>query len=352
MIIFGRFPAVIYIKKSSLDFFLDKNEAHLEFPPDTVKDSDIIDSVKYQKLVEDFLTANKLTKQKVLFILSEEVFFQKVIPFTDEKMLDEEFLSFISMLPIESEKLRKKYLKLDGDVYFFGINKWVIEKLIEILSKLSWEVIAAVPVSLFTDEKVLNQQTIKNIFSNRQLIKVSDFLSDKASTLNSKASNAVVYSAISILIVLLSLIFFYFSQDILFPMKQVNISHKLTEKVSTNSASLSATDSAKTKPATESAAIDKSKLKVKVLNGTGIAGQAATVRDSLVELGWSEIETGNAEGASSDTTVVIFSSNVSEDLRKEIIDALEENFEDVSVQDDSDLQEFNILITTGKAKAF
>lgn len=57
------------------------------------------------------------------------------------------------------------------------------------------------------------------------------------------------------------------------------------------------TRSAEENISTDSATLDKNQLNVTVLNGTGIAGQAAKIKDFLIELGYSKIETGNAEEA-------------------------------------------------------
>ena len=96
--------------------------------------------------------------------------------------------------------------------------------------------------------------------------------------------------------------------------------------------------------------IEREGVKIQVLNGTGIAGQAAKVKDLLTELGLSKIETGNAEGAKATDTVVVFSPAVAGDLSEEIITLLKENFDNVSAQEADNSSEIDVLIATGKAK--
>ncbi len=96
--------------------------------------------------------------------------------------------------------------------------------------------------------------------------------------------------------------------------------------------------------------IKKEDLKVQVLNGSGIAGQAAKVKEALAGLGLSQIEIGNAEGALAKETVVVFSKQASDSLRKAVITKLEGIFEAVSTSDNGDLGT-DILITTGKPKS-
>ena len=96
--------------------------------------------------------------------------------------------------------------------------------------------------------------------------------------------------------------------------------------------------------------VKRENLKVQVLNGSGIAGQAAKVKEVLAGLGLSQIEIGNAEGALAKETVVVLSKQVSDSLREEVVTKLEGIFEDVSTADNGDLG-IDILITTGKPKS-
>jgi len=65
----------------------------------------------------------------------------------------------------------------------------------------------------------------------------------------------------------------------------------------------------------------------------------------------SKIEVDNAGGASTTDTIVIFSPIVAPDLQNEIAALLQEEFDNVSIQNDLDSLDVDILITTGKPKA-
>lgn len=340
-------PLAIYIKKNSLGFYFNQKEEYLEFSSDTVKDTDIINPNQYEKLVQDFLVTNNLKRQKALLVLSEGIVFQKIIPFTDIKMLEEEFANFVEMVPIESENLRKKYVKIDGNIYLFAINKWLIEKLIEILKKLNWDIMTVVPLTLFTDEDILNVELIKKIISNKQLIKKADFLTDASPVISSSGIN----KKILIFLLILLLIIIFLSGALLIRNYFIN-KNKLAQSLSKTLPPLStATDSANPKIATQPATLSKGQLSVTVLNGTGIAGQATKVKNLLIELGLTKIETDNAEGANAEDTVVIFSSGVPDSLQEEVINLLKERFDNVSTQKNISSPSADILITTGKPKA-
>lgn len=81
--------------------------------------------------------------------------------------------------------------------------------------------------------------------------------------------------------------------------------------------------------------VNRSEIEVRVLNGTGIAGEAAFLEKELEKLGYTEIETGNASSQNQTDTTVSFSASVGEDVRKEITDALEDIYQNVEVSSKS-----------------
>ena len=81
--------------------------------------------------------------------------------------------------------------------------------------------------------------------------------------------------------------------------------------------------------------VDKEDVSIEVLNGTGIAGEAGALRDKLATLGYSDIETGNADETDHEVTSVTFSSTLDEAIVDEITELLEETYEEVDVNTSS-----------------
>ncbi|MBI2337945.1 LytR C-terminal domain-containing protein [Candidatus Daviesbacteria bacterium] len=359
MFSFNKNPALIYIQKNALDIYIGGEEKHLEFPPDTVSDSDILDLEKYQKLIEDFILSEKIKKQKAILVLSGEIVYQKVVPLIDKKILDERMADFASMIPIEHEKLFKKSIEIEDNIQLFAVNKNLFEKIIEILEKLKFEVLAVVPLHVYSSDNSIDQDLIKKVYSDQKLLKSSNFISGSFSPEDNSQNNKnlVVMISLSVIIFVLgfTLVSIYFKLPIPFLNKAARLEKivlKNLPSTGTESAELkSSTESAESKISTSSAVLDKDQLKVMVLNGTGIVGQAGKIKELLVKMGFTKIETDNAEGAKADNTIVVFSAAVGEDLREEVVDLLDENFDSVSTQDNADSDSADILITTGKPKA-
>ncbi|MEK7634240.1 MAG: LytR C-terminal domain-containing protein [Patescibacteria group bacterium] len=107
----------------------------------------------------------------------------------------------------------------------------------------------------------------------------------------------------------------------------------------------------KNKPSpTEKPKIEKSTVKIQVINGTGTPGQAGIVVKVLVDAGYvaDNIKTGNAEKFDNPTTSITAKDNY-EEIITNIKDSLKSTFEKITVVSpnlDKD-SEFDIVVVTG-----
>lgn len=92
--------------------------------------------------------------------------------------------------------------------------------------------------------------------------------------------------------------------------------------------------------------IDREEISIEVLNGTGIAGEASFLQTELEDLGYEQIEVGNASSQDNETTIVVFSSETPEGVEDEVTAKLKELYDKVDT-DTSSSQTVNISITTG-----
>jgi hypothetical protein len=79
--------------------------------------------------------------------------------------------------------------------------------------------------------------------------------------------------------------------------------------------------------------VSKDQLKVQVLNGTGIPGEAGLLQKAMQDLGFTSIDTGNADTKDYTKTEVSYSSNVSDDVRAEVSAKLQSMYTTVMVSD-------------------
>lgn len=103
-------------------------------------------------------------------------------------------------------------------------------------------------------------------------------------------------------------------------------------------------------PTTEKPKIEKSSVKVQVINGTGTPGQAGIVVKALEDAGYSadNIKTGNAEEFDNSTTSITARDNF-EEIVDNIKEVLKPTFEKITVISPNldEKSEFDIVIVTG-----
>jgi len=96
---------------------------------------------------------------------------------------------------------------------------------------------------------------------------------------------------------------------------------------------------------------DLTQLKVQILNGSGIPGEAGKVEDLLVEAGFEDIATGNAESYDYKDTEVSLKSDIPGGVFDEIDKALSEVYTPALSEENLDeTSEFDIVIIVGVKK--
>lgn len=95
----------------------------------------------------------------------------------------------------------------------------------------------------------------------------------------------------------------------------------------------------------------KQKVKIEVLNGTGVTGEAAFLKTKLTNAGFASIDTGNAATTSADAkTEVIYYSGFPSSLKIDLTTLLNDIFMLVSATNSGETNKYDAIITTGKRK--
>lgn len=103
-------------------------------------------------------------------------------------------------------------------------------------------------------------------------------------------------------------------------------------------------------PTPSAAPVDRSEIKVEVLNGTGTAGDAGLVKSSLEDLEITDITVGNADEQEETETTVTYSDKLDMALIDEIVAELEGTFSEVKTRKGTIAGDFDIRIVTGEKK--
>lgn len=152
-------------------------------------------------------------------------------------------------------------------------------------------------------------------------------------------SNKWIYIAIIIFLLIIALITF-----LVFRGSSTSGEEELVE--GTPVPTIEATSS----PTPTPAPIGKDKVKIQVLNGTGVAGEAGFLQTQLKSLGYKIVDTGNSEKSDATSTTVNFSSGVDPVVVEEITTKLKALYKTVDTNTSSSSTTHDIVITTGPRK--
>lgn len=93
--------------------------------------------------------------------------------------------------------------------------------------------------------------------------------------------------------------------------------------------------------------VDKSTVKIRVLNGTGISGEAKFLEDILVGMGYESVETGNAPTSDFEAATIAYSESVPEAVVSEMKAKLEGIYSSVRETATRLTGSYDVEITTG-----
>jgi hypothetical protein len=112
----------------------------------------------------------------------------------------------------------------------------------------------------------------------------------------------------------------------------------------------STTEAPTTSPTPTAAPVNKSEVKIEVLNGTGVPGEAGFLQKALEGLGFEEITAGNADSQDETETVATYSRDLSPVIADEITEKLEELYTTVRTRRATISGGYDVSITTGPRK--
>lgn len=336
---------IILLKSTSLtlfDAYIGKGKS-LEFSEDVVKHLEIVNSGKLRDMVKDF-TAN-MSPQNVLLLLSKDVIFQKSLSASEEN-LDIKAKDFFSKVPFKTEQIARKKIEAGGQVYLFSTNAEFYKLIVEILVEAGWKISHVVPVGVFPrlqDKNTLSPEEVGEVLESTDVLDQSNFIDEEEFVIDKVDVQEVVSTGTNRKkVFLIGFVFLAVVGAIGAGAYWYRI------QVPKSTIPIVVTDIKESSPsAIPIPAIEKSKLRIQVLNGSGVVGQAGKIKDDLLKLGFSSIDTGNSKGAKRAETIASFSANIASQDKSDIQKVLEGIFAKVDLLEAGSSAKYDVQITTG-----
>jgi hypothetical protein len=351
--------SIIFIDRTNLYYYGGNVHTVLTLPfvATVVKDIEIINPDAFEKQLDEFITKNKIEPMDLAIIFSRSSSFEKVIPVSPQKIdIDLERKKFIENVPFE-EIMDQTHSDEKG-TRFIAINKEFAYLVKTIVEKHHFQIVAIASVAALTPQGDIsfNISSAQDFFKNSSTIKQLSFPLEENQVVDMdlyedapgpKKTNKKLYLLLVFFAILIGILVFLLLN------RQSASEKKPTRKPSPSARTTGArtqTVSPTIKIATESAPIEipRSTLTIRVLNGSGIPGQADEIKEKLTEKGYTNIVTGNAQALESTRTLIITKPRVSPGQKQEIQEIIQSiGTATISIQENANIEE-DILITTAR----
>lgn len=357
---------IIYLTKTYLEFFgEDYRKLVLNFDKKTIDDKKIDKLEDFKELISKFCSENAIKKQTAAIILGPNLYLEKDFKLEDEEELNKQSLgsrevdpkkieAYYKSLELDPATLLEKRLTDEEKIFLISIKEDLVNNLKETFAALGWDVISIAPASIFklelADGKITSSEAEK-ISSSKEALVSANFLSPSTVPLsevlpeyeeNKKGSGSRFPLFLSILALTIIL-----ETAFLVIVKPTGLAMSLKFPDFSPSPTPTPEPTSTPSPTPTVSQVKKADLKVQVLNGTGVAGQAKQVKDVLSTAGFTNVETGNGDNKDGSTTITVY-TNIPSDMRQEIQKELSGIFDNVVIQEDIKTNDFDVVILTGK----
>lgn len=339
---------VLFLRPNDLFIFTKLGQKQIVFPTAVIKNQEVVDKKAFEKFLRDFFS--HYPKQSATLFLSHAIVFDRTVKVEAQTVVEEELKKFLDSVPLPAIHIATKAIQTPKSDFFYATNGDIYETILAIAAQYGWQIKQVVPLSLF-DELLKGQQVSYAFFlralKDKKLLDKGNFLEGEVEDEKEIPFKQYLMLGAGLLMLSGALLsaaynfhFFPFSSQ-LQPKRAVVVQPTKQPVVIL---------STPTPVSSEEATLKKEDVKIQVLNGSGVDGQAGKLKDQLGVLGFTNVETGNVEGPTSNAAIVIFSEGVAQDFQDEILIELKKTFTTVDTQQLPEAEGFDVVITTGDVK--
>lgn len=365
-------PAILYLRRNCLEIYPGEGDVPttLEYPGSAYKNLKITDKARIEEVFGTFLLKHPIKYRRFIIVLSDEILHRRTTPLLSPELEKKAADDFYGQIPFNMEKMARKDIRTDAGINFYVVNKELFLTIKNIIDQNGGEVLAIVPASIFgfTDPNIVFTSDVLQIFKeNEELLKTADFLTElnkgesewgRTSVSSNKPINNLNRAKILTLwlIIAVALVTAFILFVWLLRGKTSAPPETLNPEVSSPAATVSATPSAppSAKPRESTPESEKMiylpglNLKISILNGGGVTGLAGKVGDLFKKAGYVEITIGNKTNYLNEETEVTFSTRVSPDDRRQVLQILTELVKTTAVIEPAVEPSLDISIILGK----
>jgi hypothetical protein len=360
--------AVLFLRRHGFELYVERSPQPLicAFPPEAVSDLELIDIHKLEETINEFIKTNTLKNLEITFLLSDEVVFRKTFPTKVDDAVKAQIQQFYDVVPVDTRHVAKGQLPAGENTEYYVVNKQLYLPLKNIFEMNFLKTVGifplffiqpALPVVAFGQQASLDASALSAAYRPSKQMKERDLLllevvevqfikTTTEGQIDESEKKKLVFAVVFVVGCVLGLGFIVlqaFKRPVVKPLN-------LPETQKAVQAPAESAAPSNTSAATSSANADdeKKKIRIQILNASGISGEAGKVKDVLTALGYGQFTTGNAEKNSVTETIVNFSQTVPVDLKNEVFSTVQQQYSNAISSTSVQLGSFDIVITIVK----
>lgn len=339
----------LYLDRKFVKFFTPERAERLDFNQGS------FDPQQFEEWIGPLLGTKVGSESQGIIILSKGLVFGKQFSVDRPEQTEEEIQVFLQGLAIPPERIAK--LKVYGEnLLLLAADKSFYKPLVSLCQKIGLPVAAVIGENVLGEDAVsenLDWVMIQGYLSRisgglrkYDFLKIeSGFIKPTSYRLKTEASKgglgrkAVKLAVVGGVLILLAL-------GAYFGWMQRSLWQKFTASQPETEAAVPPPSEPTPTPTVKPLA--KEEVKIQILNGSGVRGEAAKISGLLQKIGFADIKTGNYSGQKISSTSAQFSSKVPSGLRQEITSQLATLFSKVFTAESTPSGAFDVVITTSK----
>lgn len=352
-------PLICYLGSTYLEVYKENDRQTFTFPSDLVCYSEYIDEDRFGIALSQFFDQFDLRRSQGVIFLAPELVFLGETGVTSKRSLSD-IEQFLSSVPLRRIDISAITIRKDSKKIIYATNSKLYESVVNIFKKHHVDIYSVVPASLFLNTTVGHSPTIQDLRSkmrDKRGFAPFDFLQNKhvenakyetgrsepEETPEAKTNMRKQY-------VLLGMSLLFLAGAILYLLFWTElVSNPWRQKTPSVEPLPLAKPITPSQPTPTITIYDKSSVKIQILNGSGIEGQAGELSSILQKSGYKDIQTGNTPVTERGSTL-IYSALLPADALKEMVTLLENDLSKIETQATGETQEFDVIITTGRAQ--
>ncbi|OGF99721.1 hypothetical protein A2Y99_01995 [Candidatus Gottesmanbacteria bacterium RBG_13_37_7] len=365
--------SVLYLDRQRLDFFggnITDKIVHLDFPPNTLKDLEVVNIDELNILIKAFIDFYKILPSRVIIIISKNAYFEKEIQKKENADLALETKLYLNSVPFEN--IISSSIAFENGFKIIAFNRNLLYSLKTALEKYGFIVEVALPDIVFGKDimqkngldmeigRLMLQKyaayKMHNLFSikeEHQIDSSPNRETEEKKEIKPKEKSKTIF-LLPVFFILLSIMAYMLYYNSRTNKKPSQVSQMAVSEPKSTAAQPSLLLSPTVTGVHPSSGITRQtqnaeSISIKIISSVSSREKQESLRTELERLGFTKIELETTDSINTPQTLMIVDKNLSSAMREAMGNIVKYNFPNSILQETANSQ-YDITLVIGKSQ--